>query len=251
MYKQSIELNLISLDEPRDNQIYTTTDYSLFKTLSGNRKLNKKHLIRLKKAISKKYLFTIIIVNEKYEIIDGQHRFFILKELGLPIYYKVCRGYGIEEVHIYNSLSRDWKTDDYLSSHIKTKKNNYILYKGFIDKYNIKHHEAFVLLGNGYGLDARRRFERGELRIKDFQLAEYNISRILSLEPFYKGVRRRNFILVMLLLFKNNNFIFDEFVKKLKIQPTSLKDCPTKKTYISLIESIYNYKRKDKINLRY
>jgi len=251
MYKQSIELNLISLEEPRDNQIYTTTDYSLFKTLSGNRKLKRKHLIRLKKAISKKYLFTIIIVNEKYEIIDGQHRFFILKELGLPIYYKVCQGYGIEEVHIYNSLSRDWKTDDYLSSHIKTKNNNYILYKGFIDKYNIKHHEAFILLGNGYGLDARRRFERGELRIKDFQLAEYNISRILSIEPFYKGVRRRNFIIAMLSLFRNNNFNFEEFIKKLKIQPTSLKDCTTTKMYISLIESIYNYKRKDKINLRY
>ena len=31
------------------------------------------------------YLFTVIIVNEKnYEIIDGQHRFEVIKELKLP-----------------------------------------------------------------------------------------------------------------------------------------------------------------------
>ena len=65
------------------SQVYTTTDYFLFKPIEGNRHKNLLHLSRLKKSISANYLFTVIIVNEKYEIIDGQHRFQCIKDLKL------------------------------------------------------------------------------------------------------------------------------------------------------------------------
>ena len=48
------------------NQVLQTTDYSMFKFLQGNRNINLPHLIRLRNSFEKRYLFSPIIVNEKY-----------------------------------------------------------------------------------------------------------------------------------------------------------------------------------------
>ena len=88
------------------NHVYTTNDYTLFTSIDGNRTKNKLHIKRLKQSIKENYLFTVIIVNENYEIIDGQHRFDVIKELNLPLYYIICEGYGLAEVHILNQISK-------------------------------------------------------------------------------------------------------------------------------------------------
>ena len=103
-------------------QILTTNNYELFKSIDGNRNVNELHLSRLKKSIQKKYLFTFILVNEKHHIIDGQHRFEVIKELGLPLNYVVCKGYGINEVHQLNENSKNWNADDYLDGYCKLNK---------------------------------------------------------------------------------------------------------------------------------
>jgi len=74
------------------SQVQTTMDYSMFKPIDGNRNKNELHIARLKTSMALNYLFTVIIVNEKYEIIDGQHRFECIKDLGLPLYYIMCKG---------------------------------------------------------------------------------------------------------------------------------------------------------------
>jgi hypothetical protein len=77
------------------------------------------------------------------------------------------------------------------------------------------------------------------------------IEKILLIEPYYIGAKRRSFIYAMLQLFKNPNFEFTEFLQKLKCQPTALVDCANTTQYVSLIEEIYNYRRREKVNLRY
>ena len=70
-------------------QVLTTTSYSRFKPVDGNRNKNLLHINRLKKSMSENYLFTVIIVNEKYEIIDGQHRFDVIQELKCLLHFPV------------------------------------------------------------------------------------------------------------------------------------------------------------------
>ena len=74
---------------------------------------------------------------------------------------------------------------------------------------------------------------------------------IILLKDFYAGYKRRSFILAMSTLLKNENFSFVEFVSKLKLQPTALVDCKDISQYKMLIEEIFNYRRKPKVNLRY
>lgn len=231
------------------NTVFTTTDYFLFKPIDGNRNKNLTHINKLKQSIKQNYLYTVIIVNERYEIIDGQHRFDVIKELNLPLNYIVCKGYGLNEVHILNHNSRTWNSDDYLDGYCKLGYKDYLIYREFKNKYNLGHNEVILLLGNSN--ETFDSFKSGQFKVNSVPEAEVIVKKILGIEPYYEGVRRRNFMLAIIGLLKNSNFEYDEFIKKLKIQPTILQDCTSVSTYKAHIEDIYNYRRKEKVNLRF
>jgi hypothetical protein len=233
------------------NQVHTTKDYFLFNSIDGNRNKNLLHINRLKKSMQENYLFTVIIVNEKYEIIDGQHRFDVIKELNLPLNYIICKGYGLNEVHILNQNSKTWNSDDYLTGYCNLGYEDYINYAIFKDKYNLGHNEAMSLLSGVPNKIDIEVFYKGEFKIKSLKNAEDIIQKIMMIEPYYLGVRRRSFIYTIMSLFKNRNFEFTEFLQKLKLQPTAMTNCSTTNQYVSLIEEIYNYRRREKVNLRY
>jgi hypothetical protein len=235
----------------QSNQVHTTTDYFLFKSLSGNRKKNIIHLNRLKKSIKENYLFTVIIVNESYEIIDGQHRFDVIQELALPLHYIICKGYGLNEVQVLNANSKNWTADDFMNGFCDLGYKNYTEYRSFKLKYEFNHKDCMLLLtGNDSG-QTYKDFESGNLIIKDYSEAERRADLILLIGKYYSGLRRSNFIRAMSQLFNKKEFVFSELLNKISLQPHSLVDCTTTKQYLSLIEEIYNYRRREKVNLRY
>lgn len=244
-------MSTLNFEPMVSSQVHTTTDYFLFKPIDGNRNKNLLHINRLKKSMSENYLFTIIIVNEKYEIIDGQHRFDVIQELKLPLNYVICKGYGLNEVHILNANSRTWNSDDYLEGYCNLGNQHYIKYKEFKDTYGIGHRECMSILSGVETASAVNIFYMGDFKIKNYHEACNIIEKILLIQQYYEGTKRRAFIFAMLKLFKNPNFEFTEFLQKLKCQPNSLVDCLNINQYISLIEEIYNYRRREKVNLRY
>jgi hypothetical protein len=237
----------------KTNTIYTTNNYSLFKPIDGNRLLNQLHLKRLKESIEKNYLFTVITVNERYEIIDGQHRFEAAKDLNIPVNYIICEGYGLDEVHILNQNSKIWNSDDYLTGYCDLGVKDYLQYKRFKDKFKFGHSECMAMLcgeiaGGGY---LHNKFKLGEYKVTHWQQAcEYG-ARIWSLKELYDGFLRKSFVYAMLELFEKAEFDFDEFISKVKLYPSALTNCSDKEHYIALIEEIYNYRRRSKVNLRY
>jgi len=241
--------------EPMGNptQVHTTQNYSMFSPIDGNRNKNELHITRLKKSMQENYLFTTITVNEKFQIIDGQHRFEAIKSLNLPVNYVVCKGYGLKEVQILNANSKTWNADDYMEGYAKLGNPHYIKYKEFKNKYGFGHNECLPMLsdttrGNG---KLQQLFKRGEFRIVDLMRAEKNAKKILQIKNLYSGYNRRSFVAAMLFLFKKPEFNHVEFVNKLKLQPSALTDCSNTEQYLLLIEKIYNYHRKDKVSLRY
>ena len=196
---------------------------------------------------------SVALINEKYEIIDGQHRFECVKELKLPLHYIVCKGYGLNEVHVLNQNSKTWNADDYLTGYCNLGNKNYLQYKKFKEKYQLGHNECMAMLTgvNTGGGNIFEDFKNGNFKITHLEEAEHRAEKIWLFKDIYDGFKRRAFVYAMLYLFDKPQFEFTEFLQKVKNQPSALTDCNDSKQYVSLIEEIYNYRRREKVNLRY
>lgn len=106
--------------------VYETYDYSKFRKLDSNRKVTEARKVRLIESFECGEIKNPIIVNEKYEIIDGQGRYEAKKELGLPIQYIIDIGKTIIDCRRMNQYNTKWSVKDYIDSHAESGNENYI-----------------------------------------------------------------------------------------------------------------------------
>lgn len=93
-----------------------SSDYNKFKHLDGNRTIIEAHVKKLMKSIDENGWLnnSPILVNQNYEIIDGQHRFEACKRLSLPIEYMITYGEDLKTCIIRNNTSRKWTSTDFI-----------------------------------------------------------------------------------------------------------------------------------------
>lgn len=103
--------------------VYESYDYDKFHIMDkGNRDIT--HSEKIARQMGEQFLFTVIIVNDKYEIIDGQNRYLASKLLGKPIRYVIAEGYGIKETRLYNMETKNWQKKDFIKSFADEGKKN-------------------------------------------------------------------------------------------------------------------------------
>ena len=78
-----------------------------------------------------------IIVNEKLEIIDGQHRFTAAKNLGQEIFYIIDKNPASQKIIAYNTTQKNWKLEDYLNYWCNKSNENYLKLEAFCKEYNL------------------------------------------------------------------------------------------------------------------
>lgn len=253
--------NLVPLVNGQNYKIEKTRNYDQFKFLEGNREINELHLKRLTTSMKQELLFTLIYVNEMMEIIDGQHRFLALKNLGHAIYYLVLYGYRDRHVQIYNTNSNNWKKEDYLQSYVEKGLNNYIIFNKFMDEYpdfgfqsceriltQLRNEKSTSFMGVGV---SKKSFEKGELEIPNLEESYEIANKMMLIKPYYRNYHRSSFVSSMLGIFECPEYDHKEFLRKLQLQPKALVDCISITQYRELVESIYNYRRGKKVNLRF
>lgn len=253
------------------NQVFETRDYSKFGTLSGNRDLISVHVKKLKQSFLIAYLMCPIIVNQYFKIIDGQNRFEAAKQLGLPIYYIIVQDYGLREVQLLNTNTKNWKKPDYLKSYCDLGKPEYLKFRNFTRRFSeFGINSCKILLTNKLttgdskssdvllksdtnktGSFAVREFENGDLKIPDYEKSVENAEKLLMFKKYYDGFNRQTFVIAMLGIFRKDEYSHSKMIHKLELNPTALKHCANVMQYKMLIEDIYNYKSRDKNNFRF
>lgn len=235
-------------------KVFSTREYTRFKDIKGNRGPNPVHLKKLRKSMEVKPLISPIIVNERFEIIDGQHRFYVRQELDLPIQYIIAEGYGLEEVQLLNSNTKNWTPSDFLDGYIELGMEDYILFKKFKDQFNLGHTSAAAILslhnvaGNSPVLDD---FKNGNFKIPDYKASLRTAEKIQMVSKYYPGYNTRSFILAMMQCFDNQEYNHATFLSKLEYQSVKMVRFADKEQALTMIEEIYNYKNSKKINLRF
>lgn len=251
------------------NKVYKTNDLSIFNQIKGNRPPNPQHIRRLSSSI-KEYgiLQNPIIVNENMDVIDGQHRLLAAKEANSGVFYIIVKGYKLDEVHVLNLNQKNWTKKDFLDGYAEMGIESYVKLRNFTRKNNEFNISDCIALcqnttsGNNFSLSQKHRkdgsgkylkeiFQEGTWLGRDFKIAQDWADKLKMIKPYYEGYRRTVFIGAMIGLFKNDKFDFFEFLNKLKKQPNKMIDCSNVSQYRLLIEDIYNYRRRNKVNLRF
>lgn len=240
------------------NKVYQTSNLSIFKDIDGNRVPNLQHIKRLADSIRVNGMkCNPILVNERMEVIDGQHRLMAAKEAESFVYYIIVKGYSLSEVHTLNLNQKNWSKKDFMEGYANLKIKDYIMIKIFAEKNDdFGLNDCIALCSNnsvnaGTTKNGKKPFENGEWKCKDLEIAQEWANKIRMIKPYYSGYNRSTFVGTMTVLFRNKLFDFNEFMHKVRVQPTALVDCANREQYRTLIEDIYNYKSRNKISLRY
>ena len=93
-------------------EIRTTSSYSIFNKVIGNRDLDKQNLQRIKESISNIGLQMPILVNKNNSIIDGQHRLQAAKELNIPVCYIISQDTAEDNIDQLQ-ISKKWTALDF------------------------------------------------------------------------------------------------------------------------------------------
>lgn len=225
--------------------LYKTHNYGQFSIMPGNRPINMAHVQHLKKSFEERQLIVPILVNEKMEVIDGQHRLEVCRQTGLPVYFLILDKYGIREVQMLNTNMKNWGVEDYLSCYCNEGIEDYIKYREFRAKFGFDHQVSLAFLMGNTG-KYHMIFNEGNLKIKSYDKAEKAAEMVSDFSKIYKGYKRKSFVFAMMSIMRHPEYNHQEMLDKVKLQQTRLVDCPTVESYMTLLEELYNYHRRGK-----
>ncbi len=234
-------------------KIYFTTEYGRFKFMKGNRDLVESKIKKIIKAIESGVdilKYSPIIVNKDMEIIDGQHRFAVSKQLKQNVYYVIKEDADLSIVPAINSNSSKWRTADFLASYIDLSKVPYKQLQAFMEsfpKMSIPTAAKMLHAGTVTNQEAMEAFRDG-LLTTDHQDTAYDLAEMLKdFEPHMENPYSERMFRVISQLKDNGKYDHDLMVKKLEASGKRIEDIGNPKSIISQMELIINHHSQKRI----
>jgi len=235
-----------------NSKIYSTTEYSKFKKLKGNRAINELHVRKLVESIKEKDLEMPIAVDENMNVLDGQHRLEAYKIVGNPVTYIIKNQFELQDVRNVNSVNRKWTLTEYLMSYCKLGKKDYQLLEWFHRTYEFGIAECIAMLnGKGYtNVAILKEFRKGDFVIDDLEQGKTWAKNINACGEYFQYYKKGTFIKAMLHAMKHKDFKWSIFFKRLCNNSSKLKNQGSRNDFIVNIERIYNHGTANKSKIR-
>ena len=224
--------------------IFETTDYNMFKKIKGNRALNKANLNAIITSMEQQQLVSPITVNEKFEIIDGQHRFAACKTLGLPVHFHIVNGYGTSEMKRFNTTGKSWNKQAFMHSYIDQGYENYVVFYDLLVSYDISLSMALTLIAHfqdkSYQLLSFN-FEQGDLTLDGLEGVVCFLDKLEDFKSFPQ-YKTDKFVKAFFRLVNHPEYEHSKMLSKLATHRDKLKKMMTQDEYLSLLcNKIYSY----------
>jgi len=236
------------------NKVFRTKDYSIFKIHQMNRSIIPNHVRYLKKLIAENGWLrgSNIIIDGKGNVIDGQHRLMAAMELGREVDYIIEKSATVSSMSELNRGQRGWNIITHLEHYVKLGVQDYILLDRFMKNFpHLRPTECTMLVKNNNSSAERGTFESGNFKVSDMKIAYQWGHNIMKLQYVFDGYNKSIFVRALIKVLQNPLFDFGEFLHKVNLRKSMIHMCGTVDDYVEMIEKIYNYRRSDKINLRF
>jgi len=235
-----------------------TTNYGMFELLPFNRDVkNTRELeasLRTHGWIHSKPLDVIPKGNTgKYLIRDGHNRFIAAQKLGIPILYVVCK----DDADVFRlvNTTRMWTVSDFLESHCRTGKEDYLEAKRYCTETGIPVGLALsMLMGQTAGSgNWGERFKRGNYQInrssnhaaimKDLVL----LCKTCGVEFYNKSL----FVQALSRVVFTKEVDLSRLKTKIKKFAHAMSKRSSLDQYLEMFEELYNWKSTSKIPVKF
>lgn len=221
--------------------IQETSAYDLFKLLPHNRPVVQSHVIRLMHSMSERPHLRVsrpVLVNEKYQVIDGQHRLEASKLNEQTVYFMVVPGLTIDDARLLNALQRTWSLLDYAYSYASSKVPAYVQY---VRTYEARELPPSIIME--YMMPSARRqhdFRIGAMEVVDQKVLDARLDMAEDIvAAFPKSATPYVVASAFLVVEKTQGYDHKRMMQKLgtraKLQPQ-----PDRVSYIRELERAYN-----------
>lgn len=160
--------------------VFTTTDYKMFKSITGNRPFGLRK--QLLESIARDGQVCPVIVDDQLNLIDGQHRLAACAELGLPVSY-VIRDVSQDVLIEVNKNQKEWKFSDYFYRHVSLENPNYLEIKRYMDFHALGLEHVLTAMHGGLRSFSANNKARSVFLAGEFVVTEAhrtNITRAMS-----------------------------------------------------------------------
>ena len=141
-------------------EIKETSDYAMFKTIKGNRGIKQDHVEKLATSIDRENLLHLrpIIVNDRMEVIDGQHRLRAAQMLGVPIFYTVQKDLNYKQMAQLNAVQDNWKFSNFIVMYSSQGYPEYINLEKFLDQVPYLKGKFYRIITASFSAEGRAKF---------------------------------------------------------------------------------------------
>lgn len=221
-------------------RVKITDEYNIFTFADGNRAVNPAQVKKLIKSIENIGLIpTPIIVNEKLQILDGQHRVEACRQLKMPVYYIVVPGAGMKEATAMNANNKNWLAQDYLNFYASEGVADYVFLKRMVDKSSI----SLSVIIRVFGGSSTKEFMEGKFRVNsEFGKAQEKLEWMDEFVSDINRLRGRRQSMYYTLGWIKDNVAFDDARLKRVVHDMSYEDIGVADLIdgLRLIEERYN-----------
>lgn len=239
--------------------VFQSIEYRNFTMIKGNRGMDERKIKRIIKDIENGndmlmyYPIQVRVINDKLEIFDGQHRFFICKRLKRPVHYiLINEKKNLTDIAKVNSNVEKWKAQDFINCFIQNGNNHYKRLQVFLDTYKINVGTSLCLLSNGSpGGDGSHheildKFEHGLFEIKAWEQAvEFADECLLfNVSPYSTD---RSFLIAIYRIKKAGLIDIKVLAAAVKKYPDMLEKQVNYKSYTLNLEAIVNKNKQKRI----
>ncbi len=232
-----------------NTKIYFSDDYALFNMIQGNRPLIERKIAKLKKIIlgglDLLRLCPILCVENanRLDIIDGQHRFFVSRQLKSKVYYVLSERLELTDIAKVNNATEKWSAANYINCFAQNDNEHYNELRNFMDQYRLPLSVCISLLSGKTVKDSGGHhaddFKNGRF-VCNTKSKAIEVAELIGQFKEFSGSRSRPFITAITIILDAGIADFDKLIAKFKKDPTKLTRCTSPKDYLSNLETIYN-----------
>ncbi len=237
--------------QPSTIQIYFSKDYKQFKFIKGNRHINEAKVKKIIRDIDNgldMLRYCPIVVNNKMEIIDGQHRYTVCKILKCPVHYVIAGEAELHEIAKINSRTERWKPIDFVRCYMETGNTQYEILMRFMLDYQLPASSAMMILSAGIhnteiqSQRLQREFEEGRFVVTALEEAETIMQWACQFDEF-EGRTSRTFLKAISIILRHEKCDMEDLLHRYRQNPSALSTEGSHKKYLTALEDIYNRSR--------